>query len=136
MLIFSVALQSSQDCGANAIHRGASMIHRFLLLRILPKPLRRPATYQNLLRCHCKMLPKKRKYKRICAAETLGAIIKDFFFSFFFLKKQDERKLDLNKDIFFITNTNLNLCTISIHQNKVVRSHKGDVTYHQSGDKK
>ena len=34
-----------------------------------------------------------------------------FFFFFYFLKKQDEHKWDTNRDIFFIINTNLKLCT-------------------------
>ena len=34
-----------------------------------------------------------------------------FFFLIFFCKKQDEHKFELNKDNFFIINTNLNLTT-------------------------
>ena len=39
------------------------------------------------------------------------------FLSFFFKKKQDKHKLDLNKDIFNTINTNLNLCTWYINTN-------------------
>ena len=34
-----------------------------------------------------------------------------FFFFFFFFFKQDEHEWDTNRDIFFIINTNLKLCT-------------------------